>query len=119
MPHSLRARLKNLQRKGELTEKDISIDHFVPWSYVANDEIWNLHPTTKSINSAKSNNLPRWEAYFKKLSALEYQSYQLMWKYDGIHVILDVAEVTTQRGYSNLVGMDEEVTVIIIALSSL
>ena len=69
---------------GELTEKDISIDHFVPWSYVANDEIWNLHPTTKSINSAKSNNLPRWEAYFKKLSALEYQSYQLMWKYDGI-----------------------------------
>ena len=69
---------------GELNEKDISIDHFVPWSYVANDEIWNLHPTTKRINSAKSNNLPRWNTYFKKLSTLEYQSYQLMWKYDGI-----------------------------------
>jgi hypothetical protein len=69
---------------GELTEKDISIDHFVPWSYVANDEIWNLHPTTKSINSAKSNNLPRWDAYFKKLSRLEYLSYQLMWQHEGI-----------------------------------
>ncbi|MCR5649677.1 MAG: HNH endonuclease [Lachnospiraceae bacterium] len=69
----------------ELTEKDISIDHFVPWSYVANDEIWNLHPTTKNINSAKSNNLPRWDAYFKKLSGLEYLSYQLIWKYEGIH----------------------------------
>ena len=69
---------------GELTDKDISIDHFVPWSYVANDEIWNLHPTTKSINSAKSNFLPRWDSYFKKLSGLEYLSYQLMWKYEGI-----------------------------------
>ncbi|MBE5919975.1 MAG: hypothetical protein E7272_09045 [Pseudobutyrivibrio ruminis] len=26
--------------------KDISIDHFVPWSYVAHDEMWNLNPTT-------------------------------------------------------------------------
>ena len=69
---------------GELTEKDISIDHFVPWSYVANDEIWNLHPTTKSINSAKSNHLPRWDVYFKKLAEIEYLSYQLMWQYEGI-----------------------------------
>ncbi|MCR4652856.1 MAG: HNH endonuclease [Eubacterium sp.] len=70
---------------GALTETDISIDHFVPWSYVANDEIWNLHPTTKSINSAKSNHLPKWDVYFKKLSDLEYLSYQLMWKHEGIH----------------------------------
>lgn len=40
-----------------LTENDISIDHFVPWSYVAHDEMWNLNPTTKSINSSKRNNL--------------------------------------------------------------
>ena len=70
---------------GELTVDDISIDHFVPWSYVANDEIWNLHPTTKSINSSKSNNLPRWDVYFNKLSGLEYLSYQLMWRHEGIH----------------------------------
>jgi hypothetical protein len=70
---------------GMLNEKDISIDHFVPWSYVANDEIWNLHPTTKSINSAKSNNLPRWDVYFKKLSEIEYLSYQMIWQYEGIH----------------------------------
>ena len=70
---------------GELTENDLSIDHFVPWSYVANDEIWNLHPTTKSINSAKSNNLPKWDMYFNKLSGLEYVSYQLMWQNEEIH----------------------------------
>lgn len=67
-----------------LDEKDISIDHFVPWSYVAHDEFWNLHPTTKSINSSKSNNLPDWNTYFPELAHLEYQSYQMMWKYDTV-----------------------------------
>lgn len=68
-----------------LTVQNISIDHFVPWSYVAHDEMWNLNPTTKSINSSKSNNLPDWDTYFKKLAQQEYHSYQLMWKNDIVH----------------------------------
>jgi CRISPR/Cas system Type II protein with McrA/HNH and RuvC-like nuclease domain len=68
-----------------LSEKDISIDHFVPWSYVAHDEMWNLNPTTKSINSSKSNNLPNWDTYFDKLARQEFQSYELMWKYNKVH----------------------------------
>lgn len=72
-----------------LTEKDISIDHFVPWSYVAHDEMWNLNPTTKSINSSKGNNLPDWDTYFEKLARQEYQSYRLLWKYDAVHKEFD------------------------------
>lgn len=68
-----------------ITDKDISIDHFIPWSYVAHDEFWNLSPTTKSINSTKSNYLPDWDIYFPKLAQLEYQSYQLIWKYESVH----------------------------------
>lgn len=68
-----------------LTSKEISIDHFIPWSYVAHDELWNLHPTTRSINSSKSNNLPDWNTYFPLLCRQEYISYQLIWKYDKIH----------------------------------
>lgn len=68
-----------------ITEKDISIDHFVPWSYVAHDEFWNLHPTTRSINSSKSNNLPDWNTYFPLLAQIEYLSYEMLWKYDIIH----------------------------------
>ncbi len=63
-----------------LTDKDISIDHFVPWSYVAHDEFWNLHPTIRSINSSKSNNLPDWNKYFPQLVKIEYLSYELIWK---------------------------------------
>lgn len=66
-------------------EKNISIDHFVPWSYVAHDELWNLTPTTRSINSSKSNSLPDWNSYFPMLCKSEYLSYEMMWKYPKIH----------------------------------
>lgn len=68
--------------KKMLVENNISIDHFVPWSYVAHDEFWNLHPTTKNINS---NYLPDWNTYFPELAKLEYLSYQMIWKYDKVH----------------------------------
>ena len=81
--------VREIYKNDLLTEKDISIDHFVPWSYVAHDEMWNLNPTTKSINSSKSNNLPDWDTYFKRLVDQEYQSYNLIWKYDVIHKAFD------------------------------
>ena len=72
-----------------ITEKNISIDHFVPWSYVAHDEFWNLHPTKREINSSKSNNLPDWDTYFSKLCRLEYLSYEMMNKHE---VVMDAFE---------------------------
>ena len=35
-----------------------SLDHYLPWSFVAHDQLWNLVPTTPEINSSKSNDLP-------------------------------------------------------------
>ncbi len=61
-----------------LRDEKISVDHFVPWQYVAHDELWNLHPTTRSINSSKSNGLPSWSLYFDPLSELEYRAYELI-----------------------------------------
>lgn len=69
--------LKDIYGSNPLNEVAISIDHFVPWQFVAHDELWNLNPTTKSINSQKSNNLPDWESYFESLSNLEYRAYLL------------------------------------------
>ena len=69
----------------ELDGKDLSIDHFVPWSYVAHDEFWNLHPTTRRINSRKGNNLPDWNIYFPRFCEQEFFSYEMMWRYDSVH----------------------------------
>ena len=73
----------------QMEKNNISIDHFVPWSYVAHDELWNLHPTTRSVNSSKSNHLPEWNMYFNSLCNVEYQAYELIWKYDKVHKEFD------------------------------
>lgn len=73
----LRHDIKDIYGHVDLWDKSISIDHFVPWQYVAHDELWNLHPTTKSINSGKGNGLPNWETYFEPLYKLEFISYTL------------------------------------------
>ncbi len=73
----------------ELTTNDISIDHFVPWSYVAHDELWNLCPTTRSINSSKSNSLPDWRMYFNRLGEIEYEAYEMVQRYDAVHKEFD------------------------------
>lgn len=40
------------------------IDHFVPWSYIVNDEMWNLMPVHGALNSSKRDKLPDWDRYF-------------------------------------------------------
>ncbi|MGN0385129.1 MAG: HNH endonuclease domain-containing protein [Lachnospiraceae bacterium] len=69
--------LKDIYGEVSLVDETISVDHFVPWQYVAHDELWNLHPTTKSINSSKSNSLPSWTMYFSALGELQYRAYEL------------------------------------------
>ena len=54
---------------------DFDIDHFVPWSFVANDELWNLLPMDSSLNSSKSNNLPQWK-YFELFAKNQYMMYE-------------------------------------------
>jgi len=38
--------------------ENFDIDHFIPWSFVTHDQLWNLAPIEKSLNSSKSNKLP-------------------------------------------------------------
>jgi 5-methylcytosine-specific restriction endonuclease McrA len=46
-----------------ITAHDFALDHFVPWSFVVHNQLWNLIPTTKTVNSKKSDNLPSVEKY--------------------------------------------------------
>lgn len=47
---------------------DYVVDHFLPWSFVAHDQLWNLIPADNSINSSKSDCLPSIEKYLTKLA---------------------------------------------------
>lgn len=35
----------------------IAIDHYLPWSLVTHDKLWNLHPIEQEVNSSKSNKI--------------------------------------------------------------
>lgn len=43
---------------GIIGPSDFALDHFVPWSFVAHNQLWNLIPTSTAVNSKKSNHLP-------------------------------------------------------------
>lgn len=72
-----------------MTQHDVSLDHFIPWSYVAHDELWDLVPTTKSLNSSKSNGLPNLDRFFPLLAEIEYSSYQAIWTSEQIHALFE------------------------------
>ena len=58
----------------ELYPSDYELDHFIPWSFVSHDLLWNLIPADGSINSSKSNYLPDLDIYLPKLAKLQHHS---------------------------------------------
>lgn len=63
-----------------ITFQNLSLDHFLPWSYVVHDQLWNIIPTPKNINSAKNDRLPSLETYFEGFSILQYKAVQFYLK---------------------------------------
>ena len=60
------------------------VDHFIPFSFVMNDELRNLMPMDSSLNSAKSNLLPKWDGYFELFAKNQFKLYEDIHQYDGI-----------------------------------
>ena len=82
----------------ELHPNDYDLDHFIPWSFVSHDLLWNLIPSDGSINSSKSNKLPDLDFYLPKLAAMQHRSLQLMLKADPKNKVL---EDYTSLGFSS------------------
>lgn len=66
-------------------KKKYDIDHFIPWSFVMNDELWNLMPMDASLNSSKSNRLPKWNPFFQNFAQNQYLMYQIIYDDMGIY----------------------------------
>lgn len=63
----------NFEKHGEM-----SIDHFIPWSFVLHDELWNLVPTFKNINSSKNNKLPQIDLFMDKFCDMQYSAFSMI-----------------------------------------
>lgn len=81
--------IRDIFTGGQLINKKYDIDHFVPWSFVMNDELWNLMPMDSALNSSKSNRLPKWDPFFSRFAENQYIMYSLIQKFPGIHKLYD------------------------------
>lgn len=61
-----------------LSNTGFDLDHFVPWSYIANDELWNLIPMNGRLNSKKNDKLPAWNPYFSRFANTQYYLYTMI-----------------------------------------
>lgn len=59
-----------------ITTANLSLDHFLPWSFVAHDQLWNIIPTPKSVNSAKNDWLPSVDLYFDGFAQQQFEGFQ-------------------------------------------
>ena len=74
---------------GGIRSGKYDIDHFIPWSFVMNDELWNLMPMDSSLNSSKSNRLPEWDPFFRRFCENQYILYQQIQEKPGIHKLYE------------------------------
>jgi hypothetical protein len=72
-----------------LEKKNFSLDHFVPYSFVSHDLIWNLYPIDKSENSRKSNLLPSVSSHFDPFYLLQKEAFQIVKTKDASNKFLE------------------------------
>jgi hypothetical protein len=63
----------------EIFAKKYDLDHFVPWSFVSHNLLWNLLPADASINSSKSNNLPPLDKYLKPFAKMQQNALKTLY----------------------------------------
>lgn len=66
-----------------------AVDHFIPYSFVSHDLIWNLIPANPSFNSVKGNKLPRLDVYFDAFFAVQKASIDRMKDKSPRHPLLE------------------------------
>lgn len=72
-----------------INRDDYDVDHFIPWSFVMNDELWNLMPMDSSMNSSKSNKLPEWNKFFLRFAGNQYMMYEMVHAKTGIRKLYE------------------------------
>ena len=64
-----------------------------------NDELWNLMPMDSSLNSSKSNRLPKWDPFFIRFAKNQFIMYQLIHEKEGIRKLKSLAVELGQKPF--------------------
>lgn len=102
---------KPLNRDNYSKYGEISIDHFIPWSFVLHDELWNLIPTFKSVNSSKSNKLPKLELYMDDFCEVQFMAFNLVRnKKDSKKYLEDYLTINKKLDLNHMIHRKQDVS---------
>lgn len=73
----------------QILARQYDLDHFVPWSFVSHNLLWNLVPADSSINSSKSNNLPPLEVFLKPFANVQQKALKTLYLKNPNNSILE------------------------------
>lgn len=73
----------------QIFAKQYDLDHFVPWSFVSHNLLWNLIPADSSINSSKSNNLPPLDKYLEPFANVQHNALKTLYAKNPNNTILE------------------------------
>ena len=59
---------------------DFDMEHFIPWSFVLHNKLWNLLPSDSSVNSSKGNKLPNLKNYIKPFVENQREAIKVVYK---------------------------------------
>lgn len=62
---------------GRTLDSDYVLDHFLPWRFVAHDQLWNLVPVDSRANSSKSDRIPS-EIYIDSLAETQREGLSIV-----------------------------------------
>lgn len=83
-----------------IEEKQLSIDHVIPWSYIYSDDLWNLVYVHQSCNSSKSSSIPN-ESHIKKLENRNNRLLNILKKKGKEGKIINELDLAIQKDYVN------------------
>lgn len=51
-----------------------ALDHYIPWSFIGHNQVWNLVPVSAEANSSKSDHLPKSDCYAEAFVQMHCQA---------------------------------------------
>lgn len=89
----------------KLTVDNYAVDHFIPYSFVSHDLIWNLIPAEKNFNTKKRDKLPAVDTYFSSFFELQQTAVHIMRQKtpknklleDYLTIFPDLDSITSER----------------------
>lgn len=109
-----RSQVKDIYTGLEFNDKNfrehgvLSIDHFIPWSFVLHDQMWNLVPTFKNVNSKKSDKLLPYGEYIDKFAKVQFNGFCYVVENNKITEVEEYREALKVYKVEELVHREEE-----------